>query len=83
MTGFNPRAFFIHPKKTLFAFIIFYLFLMSILAIITGRATIKSCSSCAPDLIATVLYYMITVGLTYFLFCWMNYMWKKAWNTAK
>ncbi len=82
MSNFNPRTFLIQPKRTRLAFIIFYVFFMIILALITRSVGIKFCTSCGLDVIATLLYYLLSLGLMYFLFCWTIYMWKKAWKQA-
>lgn len=83
MNNFTPRIFFIQPKKSLIAFIAFYVFFMIILALITRSVGIKFCSSCHPDALATLLYYLLSLGLMYFLFCWIIYMWKKAWKQVQ
>ncbi|MFH1916832.1 MAG: hypothetical protein ABIJ21_06240 [Nanoarchaeota archaeon] len=75
---FDTRQFFILPKRHLISFILLYAFLLLLIKLITKSLTVQKCPICGTDLVATAIFHLFTIGIVYFLFCWIIHMWKKA-----
>jgi len=76
-SSFDAKKFFIHPKKTLFLFLISYIFLLIVIGWITESIFIRSCLQCPVNIITTIIFHTGTLGIVYFLFSWAVHIWKK------
>ncbi|MBU1975548.1 MAG: hypothetical protein KKG59_04040 [Nanoarchaeota archaeon] len=77
MSEFNVKKFFSPPKNILIGFIALYILIMAVVGIASKTLFVSTCSTCSANIPNTFLYYLVSMIIVYFLFCWAIHVWGK------